>query len=136
MANSPYHKRAFYIERQEMDWRKDGLCAQVDPAVMFPAPGESARPGLDLCSKCPVIAECLEFALTSGERHGIWGGKTERERHTLEKARGLTRTTRITECGTPAGAKRHYRDGEKPCEPCREASVVARRERRWKGRAA
>lgn len=24
-------------------------------------------------------------------------------------------------CGTPAGCRKHYRHGEKPCEPCREA---------------
>lgn len=29
--------------------------------------------------------------------------------------------------GTPARARRHYRDGEKPCEACREAAMMARR---------
>ena len=31
--------------------------------------------------------------------------------------------------GTPARALMHYRDGETPCEPCREAREAARKER-------
>ncbi|HVE92192.1 MAG TPA: WhiB family transcriptional regulator [Actinomycetota bacterium] len=32
------------------------------------------------CAVCPVRAECLDEALRAGERFGIWGGMTERER--------------------------------------------------------
>ncbi len=33
-----------------------------------------------ICGTCPVRAECLDEAMRSGERFGIWGGMTERER--------------------------------------------------------
>lgn len=31
--------------------------------------------------------------------------------------------------GTAARARKHYRDGEKPCEACREAAMMAGRRR-------
>lgn len=37
---------------------------------------------------CPVQAECLAFALDTGEEHWVWGGTTETEReHLMKKAR-------------------------------------------------
>lgn len=38
-----------------------------------------------VCSACDVRAECLAWALDNDERHGIWGGLTERERMRLAK---------------------------------------------------
>jgi WhiB family redox-sensing transcriptional regulator len=33
-----------------------------------------------VCRRCPVVDECLDYADRAGERYGIWGGKTPRER--------------------------------------------------------
>lgn len=41
-----------------------------------------------LCSECEVRPECLEFALKTNEKFGIWGGMTERERRKERKVRG------------------------------------------------
>lgn len=30
-------------------------------------------------------------------------------------------TWRVQPCGTPAAFRRHYRNGQKPCQACREA---------------
>jgi len=38
-----------------------------------------------VCQTCPVRADCLEAGMA--ERHGIWGGTTERERVRLRAAR-------------------------------------------------
>ena len=35
-----------------------------------------------VCESCPVRAECLEHAVVTGERHGVWGGLTSDERLT------------------------------------------------------
>lgn len=32
---------------------------------------------------CPVKQECLVYALVNGEKFGVWGGKSERERNRL-----------------------------------------------------
>jgi len=34
-----------------------------------------------------VRGECLEYALVNGEKFGIWGGLSERERRRLRRAR-------------------------------------------------
>ena len=39
-----------------------------------------------VCSECPVRTECLEHALNSDERYGIWGGLTDRERRSVLRA--------------------------------------------------
>ena len=33
-----------------------------------------------VCAACPVHAQCLEQAIASGERYGVWGGLTFDER--------------------------------------------------------
>lgn len=33
-----------------------------------------------ICGRCPVQAACLQYALSHGEDHGVWGGLTEGER--------------------------------------------------------
>ena len=36
-----------------------------------------------ICGMCSVRSECLDFALDTGEQHGIWGGLNEMERRVL-----------------------------------------------------
>jgi WhiB family redox-sensing transcriptional regulator len=64
-------------------WTADALCAQTDPEVFHPEKGGSTRDAKKVCAKCPVQAECLNWALTTGERFGVWGGLSERERRKL-----------------------------------------------------
>ena len=72
-----------------LHWQDDALCAQVDPEVFFPEKGGSTRSAKEICGMCPVAAECLEYALLHDERHGIWGGKSERERREIASRRSL-----------------------------------------------
>ena len=39
---------------------------------------------------CPLIDQCLEFALVNNERFGIWGGTTPEERITIRKERRIS----------------------------------------------
>lgn len=59
----------------------------VDPELFFPEPDEMdrIRAAKELCSRCPVIATCLEAALEDGDRIGIRGGMTEEERELLHR---------------------------------------------------
>lgn len=34
----------------------------------------------DVCSRCPIISECRNFALETGEVYGVWGGLLASER--------------------------------------------------------
>lgn len=75
----------------DLDWQDAALCAQSDPEAWFPEKGGSTREAKRVCRSCPVRAECLEYAFENGERFGIWGGLSERERR---EAIRLKRTVR------------------------------------------
>lgn len=40
-----------------------------------------------LCQGCPLVLECLEYAIDNEESFGIWGGLTPRERRGLRHGR-------------------------------------------------
>ena len=69
------------------EWRRDALCAETDPEAFFPEKGGSTREAKRVCAGCDVKAECLEYALATDERFGIWGGLSERERRRVRLQR-------------------------------------------------
>jgi len=77
-------------------WMKYGLCRWVeDPDIFFPegGSGQAAKMRADqsaaikVCNECPVQRTCLEYALTTRQDNGVWGGTTERERKRILKVR-------------------------------------------------
>ena len=58
---------------EELAWQERALCAQTDPEAFFPEKGGSTREAKKVCLSCDVRVECLEYALQSDERFGIWG---------------------------------------------------------------
>lgn len=68
----------------DQPWADQALCAETDPELFFPENGGSNRVAKETCTKCFVQAECLDYALTTNERFGVWGGLSERERHALD----------------------------------------------------
>ena len=68
---------------QRPAWHDLARCAETDPEMFFPEKGESVRPAKRVCAGCEVPAECLQDALDRGERFGVWGGLSERERRVL-----------------------------------------------------
>ena len=72
------------------EWIEDAACTGMDWNVFFPergGPGSPARAKL-VCFRCPVQADCLDYALADDTTAGIWGGTTETER-TQMRRRGL-----------------------------------------------
>ncbi len=87
-------------------WREIALCREVDPEIMFPEKGGSAKPGKRICGLCSVRAACLVDALTfpqSEDRFGILGGTTPRERVRLrnEAARPLAPVVHLPVSSVP-----------------------------------
>ena len=73
------------VWRIRYDWQEHARCRGEDPDLFFPergSPGDSAK---RVCVTCDVRLDCLEYALANGERYGIWGGLTERERTRLRR---------------------------------------------------
>ncbi len=77
--------------RQERSWQLQANCMGVDPDLFFPERGASTREAKEVCRGCVVREDCLEYALANGEKFGIWGGMSERERRRLRRARALAR---------------------------------------------
>jgi WhiB family redox-sensing transcriptional regulator len=68
-------------------WQRYANCLGVDPDLFFPERGGSTREAKEVCRGCVVREECLEYAIEAGEKFGIWGGLSERERRTLRRRR-------------------------------------------------
>ncbi len=70
-------------------WRAKGACRGSDPMIFYPPSDDDAlaAPAKAICAGCPVRQSCLEFALSTREKHGVWGGLTERERRRLLRQR-------------------------------------------------
>ena len=39
-----------------------------------------------MCRSCPVVEECLAYALETNQEAGVWGGTSEEERRRLRRA--------------------------------------------------
>jgi WhiB family redox-sensing transcriptional regulator len=62
-----------------------GACRSEDPELFFPAASAAlasrqVRSAKAICARCPVQANCLSYALITGQDDGIWGGTTREER--------------------------------------------------------
>ncbi|MEU2789932.1 WhiB family transcriptional regulator [Streptomyces sp. NPDC007100] len=71
-----------------MEWWQRAACLDEDPELFFPVgvTGPAAQQHADakaVCHRCPVAAECLDWALETGQNYGIWGGTDEEERRKL-----------------------------------------------------
>lgn len=99
MSREPYIRIPEFLEKD------DPLCAQTDPEVFFPQPtngldGRSVyfneRQAKAICKQCPLINDCLAYALQYDEQ-GIWGGTNERERSRIRRATGVRAINRRNE---------------------------------------
>jgi WhiB family redox-sensing transcriptional regulator len=90
------------------DWRHQALCLQTDPEQFWPI-GDTQTPGPSRdqadeakawCARCPVWAECREFALDGGETAGVWGGMTGAELVSLRRRNARIRAA-VERTGAP-----------------------------------
>jgi WhiB family redox-sensing transcriptional regulator len=75
-----------------MEWVHRALCKDEDPELFFPVgttgPAASQIDAAKaVCVRCPVRLDCLEWAMTTSQGSGVWGGLSEEERRALRRAR-------------------------------------------------
>jgi WhiB family redox-sensing transcriptional regulator len=70
-----------------LTWRQHAACRGLDPEIFYPATDEEADVAKAICNVCAIRQACLEHALGSRERDGIWGGATEKERRRIIRQR-------------------------------------------------
>jgi WhiB family transcriptional regulator, redox-sensing transcriptional regulator len=78
-------------------WQRLAACRGEDSAYYFaPSYFEKRREKLAreavakrICTTCPVRTPCLDYALSTREAHGVWGGLNETERRAILKRQEL-----------------------------------------------
>jgi WhiB family redox-sensing transcriptional regulator len=75
---------------RNLAWQQRAACRGVDPDVFYPTSDEETAEAQAICATCTVREPCLEYALASRERDGVWGGATERERRRIIRQRRKT----------------------------------------------
>lgn len=73
-----------------IDWRADAACRDTDPALFFPV--GTTGPAVDqiasakeVCYSCLCKDACLDFALSTNQDTGVWGGTSEEERRVIRR---------------------------------------------------
>jgi WhiB family redox-sensing transcriptional regulator len=75
----------------DQEWRALAACKH-QTKLFFPAEEKKTvkySEALEICSSCPVVDECLDYAISYEMIHGIWGGKTPNQRRALMHDRML-----------------------------------------------
>ena len=80
----------------DLSWHDRANCKGANADLFFPERGASTRTAKSICRQCQVRADCLEFALRSGEKFGIWGGRSERERRRVRRERQVATARRVS----------------------------------------
>jgi WhiB family transcriptional regulator, redox-sensing transcriptional regulator len=71
-----------------MEWLRRAACVGEDPELFFPVgtSGPALRDVAEaklVCARCPVMDDCLDWALRTGQTSGVWGGTCEEERDAM-----------------------------------------------------
>ncbi len=72
-------------------WQLDAECRGPNSKIFYPPSRPERRDERErrerraksICAACVVKTECLDYALSIKEQHGIWGGLNEMERRAL-----------------------------------------------------
>jgi WhiB family transcriptional regulator, redox-sensing transcriptional regulator len=83
----------------KLTWRRHAACLDEDPELFFPVGStgralEQIAQAKEVCQDCPVLSECLEWALETNQDAGVWGGMCEDERRALRRSRQRRRRAR------------------------------------------
>lgn len=83
---------------EQVEWQEQALCRKYENTIFFGDDGESELEkqtreahAKSICKDCPVLDPCLEFALETNQKYGIWGGLNSKERASLKRRRARAR---------------------------------------------
>jgi len=74
----------------DWDWQVNAACRGTDTSNFYHPENERGPSRVKremrakaVCSGCPVIENCLRWALTTREPYGVWGGLSPEDRESL-----------------------------------------------------
>lgn len=81
-----------YTLPTDQRWMAEALCLEVDHDLFFPsstnpsAVAAQYRVAKAVCVACPVVADCLDYAMTAiPHPEGMWGATTTSERARMRR---------------------------------------------------
>jgi WhiB family redox-sensing transcriptional regulator len=82
--------RSLSLSIDRDDWREHSACRDTDPDLFFPVgttgPAiEQIEAAKAVCRACDVQKNCLDYALSTNQDSGIWGGTSEEERRAIRR---------------------------------------------------
>jgi WhiB family redox-sensing transcriptional regulator len=74
-------------------WIEEAAC-KGQTELFYPRQGDNSSfaKAAQICSTCPVLIECDEYAMTNYERFGIWAGMNEKKRRVARRLSHPTET--------------------------------------------
>jgi transcription factor WhiB len=86
--------------KRATDWRASAACREEDPELFHPigtstAALQDTEQARAICRRCPVVADCLDYALNAPVHDGIFGGLTEKERAKIRRAKARRASTPV-----------------------------------------
>jgi WhiB family redox-sensing transcriptional regulator len=108
-----------------MAWYNLAACRDAPTALFFPTNTDQshAAAAKRICATCPVMAECLDDALSSQMGFGVWGGTTAEERRRLLGRHRAMTTSACRLCGAPF-VTRLGTPSQPYCTDCRAPQAV------------
>jgi WhiB family redox-sensing transcriptional regulator len=74
----------YYEKILDTSWMEDAYCRDAEPESFYSENEQFQRKLVEqYCKKCPVMNQCLEYALAREDRFGVWGGTTGRQRREI-----------------------------------------------------
>ena len=72
------------------EWQMHAACRGIDTSIFYHPENERGPSrrrrevrAKQICQACPVVANCLRWALAAREPYGVWGGLSVEEREAL-----------------------------------------------------
>jgi WhiB family redox-sensing transcriptional regulator len=101
------------IDWTPQPWREQAACKGEPTEVWFATQGHGVKVAKRICNTCPVRIDCLRWAVDEQINHGIFGGRTPRERRMLRRGNAGYEL-----CGTMEGANQHLDRNQPLCPAC------------------
>jgi WhiB family transcriptional regulator, redox-sensing transcriptional regulator len=100
-------------------WWELAACQTVSPELFFPVTETGpARMQVTrakaICADCPVRPDCLRYAMSTHQVHGVWGGLSETERRALRAELANRQTAEVTWYPSAGTSPRAAADGSRP----------------------
>ena len=83
----PHYRSPIHVQAEI--WMKEAACRGMAPGFFFAERREGAfyDQARQICAGCPVRTQCLDYALRTREKYGMWGGADPEERRILRLKR-------------------------------------------------